>query len=177
MAGFVSRMVGASRLNVATYEEVEADRSATFQAMAVVVLSAIAAGIGDIGQQAAKGPILSAVAALVAWFLWAGLIYVVGAKLIPEPQTEADLGQLLRTLGFASAPGILRIFGFIPVLGRVIVFVVAVWMLVAMVVAVRQALDYRSTGRAIGVCLLGFVVYLFIVVGLGLLVGKGAGVL
>src|SRR5512146_863878 len=96
MAGFVQRMVGAAKLQVPTYEEVEADRSATGQAMVVVVLSAIAAGVGRIGEGGAIGVVTSAVAALVGWFIWAGLVYLVGAKLLREPQTEADLGQLLR---------------------------------------------------------------------------------
>jgi hypothetical protein len=177
VASFVKRMIGAAKLDASTYEEVEADRSATGQALAVVVLSALAAGIGSAGHVGAQGPLGAAFVALIAWFIWAGLIYLLGAKLFPEPQTEADMGQLLRTTGFASAPGVLRIFGFLPLLGRLISVAAALWMLAAMVVAVRQALDYRSTGRAVLVCLAGFLVYIAGTIAVALSVGIGAGVL
>lgn len=162
MAGFVERMIGAATLNVATYEEVETDKTATGQALAVVVLSSIAAGIGGIGQARYVGFLGGAIAALLGWLIWAFLIYFIGAKLLPEPQTRSDIGELLRTIGFSSSPGLLRVLGMIPVLGRLIIFVTAVWMLVAMIIAVRQALDYRSTWRAIGVSFLGWLVYVFV---------------
>ena len=39
-----------------------------------------------------------------------------------------------------------------------LVFMVAgIWMLIAMVIVVRQALDYKSTPRAIGVCIIGWI--------------------
>lgn len=162
MASFSERMIGAARLDVATYEEVEADTTALGQAMAVVVLASIAAGIGSWRQLGVSGLLLGTVAALVGWFLWAGLTYLIGTKILPEPQTKTDLGELLRTIGFSSSPGLLRVLGVIPVLGGLISFAASVWMLVAMVIAVRQALDYRSTGRAVGVCLIGFLVYIVV---------------
>ena len=114
-------------------------------------------------------------AALVGWCIWAGLTYVIGTKLLPEPQTRSDMGELLRTIGFSTAPGILRILGFIPFLGALISFAAGVWMLVAMVIAVRQALDYKSTGRAVGVCLIGFVIYMVALRGLvAMLIGGTA---
>lgn len=83
----------------------------------------------------------------------------IGTTLLRTPETEANWGQLLRTLGFAQSPGILRVFGFIPVVGPVIFAVTSIWLLVTMVIAVRQALDYSSTLRAIGVVLIGFIPY------------------
>ena len=162
MASFSERMIGAALLNVDTYEEVESDTGATPQAMAVVVLSSLAAGIGAFGLGGVSGLIWGAVAALVGWLIWAALTFVIGTRLLPEPQTRSDLGELLRTIGFASSPGILRVLGFLPLLGSLISLVASLWMLVAMVVAVRQALDYRSTGRAVGVCVIGFVANLII---------------
>jgi hypothetical protein len=94
----------------------------------------------------------------VGWFIWAGLTFLIGTKILPEPQTKADLGELLRTIGFSASPGVLRIFGMIPLLGGLIALAASVWMLVAMIVAVRQALDYTSTGRAVGVCVIGWLV-------------------
>jgi hypothetical protein len=158
MNEFLQRMVRAARLDAQLYEEVEADSSATGQAAAVVVLASLAAGIGGIGPSGVGGVVIGSAAALLGWVVWAVLTYYIGTKILPEPQTEADIGQLLRTLGFASAPGVIRFVGFIPGLGALLAIVSAVWMLAAMVIAVRQALDYESTGRAVGVCLIGFFV-------------------
>jgi hypothetical protein len=96
-------------------------------------------------------------AALVGWFIWAFLTYYIGTRLLPEPQTKADLGELLRTIGFSSSPGVIRVLGFIPFLGVIIMFAASIWMLVAMIIAIRQALDYQSTWRAAGVCLIGWI--------------------
>ena len=171
MASFAERVIGAAKLDVHTYEEVEADRTAFGQAMVVVVLSSLAAGIGLIGRAGAPGLIVGVLAALIGWFMWAWLTYIIGTRLLPMPQTHADWGQLLRTTGFSAAPGILRILGVVPVLGGLVFLVAGIWMLVAMVIAVRQALDYTSTGRAIGVCLIGWVVNVVIFVILSVFLG------
>lgn len=152
------RMVRAARLDVQLYEEVEADREALGPAGVVVVLSSLAAGIGGVSRGGVVGLVGLTVAALVSWAVWAWLTYFIGTRLLPEPQTRADTGELLRTIGFASSPGVLRIFGLVPGLGALIDLVAGVWMLVAMVVAVRQALDYRSTWRAVAVCAIGWVI-------------------
>jgi hypothetical protein len=157
MASLVDRMKRAAMLDVSLYEEVEHDPAANSQALTVVVLSSVAAGIGALSGGLGS-LVLGAVWGLVGWCLWAWLTYFIGTRLLPEPQTEADFGQLLRTLGFASAPGVLRVFGFIPGLGGLVVFAVSLWMLATTVVAVRQALDYKGTGRAVLVCLIGWLV-------------------
>ncbi len=158
MASFTERMLGAAKLDARTYEEVESDMTATGQAMGAVLISSIAAGIGNLRFGGFPGVIWGSVAALIGWVIWAFLIWIIGTKLLPEPQTRSDMGELLRTTGFASAPGVLRIFGILPLLGVLISFLAGVWMLVAMVIAVRQALDYQSTARAVGVCIMGFLV-------------------
>lgn len=162
MASFSDRMIGAARLDVSTYEEVEADETATGQAIAVVVLSSLAAGIGSFRVLGLSGLLWATIAALVGWFIWAAVTFFVGTRILPEPQTRSDVGELLRTIGFSASPGILRILQIIPLIGWLISFAASIWMLVAMVVAVRQALDYRSTGRAVGVCLIGFVINLVV---------------
>ena len=165
MASLVGRMILAAKLDVGLYEEVEADTGATGQAMLVVVLSSGAAGIGSVGGGAGlKGLLLGALSALTAWYIWAFLTYFIGTRLLPESQTEADVGQLLRTTGFSSSPGLLRILGILPGLTGIVFLGCHVWMLVAMVIAVRQALDYHGTGRAIAVCLIGWVVQVAITV-------------
>jgi hypothetical protein len=114
------------------------------------------------------------VGGIVGWFLWAVVTWLVGTKLLPEAATSADLGQMLRTIGFSAAPGLLNVLGIIPLLGLLVSFVAALWQLVAMVVAVRQALDYRSTGRAVLVCLIGWVFYMIVSVGLAMIMGIGS---
>lgn len=176
MATFVERIVGAAKLDVNTYEEVEADAGAMGQASTVVVLSSLAAGIGALRDAGLVGLVIASVGALIGWVLWALVAYVVGTKILPGPRTQADLGQVLRTTGFSSAPGLIRVLGVIPVVGGVVSFVAALWMLVAMVVAVRQALDYDGTGRAIAVCVIGFLVYIAAFVVVGILVGAAVAV-
>ncbi len=158
MANFGKRIIRAAKLEVALYEEVEADKSALGQAMGVVVLASIAAGIGTIARGGIPGMLMAVIAALVGWYIWAYLIYLIGTKLLPEPQTKADHKELLRTVGFSSSPGLIRALGIIPGLASIVFPIAAIWMLVAMIIAVRQALDYKSTLRTIGVCAIGWIV-------------------
>ena len=162
MASFTDRMIRAAKLDVNLYEEVEADKTATRQAMGVVVLSSVAAGIGIIGKGGLGGILSGTIVALVGWYIWASLTYFIGTKWLAEPQTKADVGELLRTIGFSSSPGLIRVLGIIPGLGGLVFGVASIWMLVAMVIAVRQALDYKSTGRAIGVCIIGWAIQIAI---------------
>ena len=145
------RMKGAAMLDIATYEEVEHDQQATGQAAVVVIIVAVCSAIGAIWR---GGPsiIIAPIGAVLGWLLWAAVTYVIGNKLLGG---TATWGELLRTLGFAQSPGVLMIFGIIPILGGVVRLVVALWLLVAGVVAIRQALDF-STGKAILTALLGW---------------------
>lgn len=162
MASFQSRVIGAMMLNVSTYEEVEHDASATPQAAAVVVLASISSalswalwgGLGNIIQ----GTLIS----LVAWVVGATVVWAIGTKLLPGPKTEADIGQLMRTVGFAQAPGLLAFIAIIPILGVLISLALLVWGIVAWVIAVRQALDYDDTMRAVIVCALAWVAMLIV---------------
>ena len=160
---FVNRIIRACKLDTTLYEEVEADKSATFQAALVVVLSSLAAGIGAISL-GSYNFIMPAILSLISWYIWAYLIYLIGAKLFPEPTTKSDHGELLRTIGFSSAPGLIRVFGFTPELMSITFIGAGIWMLVAMIVAVRQALDYQSTWRAIGVVVIGFLVQAIVLI-------------
>ena len=158
MSLFVDRMIRAAKLDVHLYEEVEADRRSMGQAMGVVLLSSLAGGIGFMQEAGLMGLVIGTVGSLLGWYVWALMTYLIGTKLLPEPQTHADHGELLRTIGFSSAPGLIRVFGIIPGLSGFVNLLAGVWMLVAMVIAVRQALDYQSTYRAIGVCLIGWII-------------------
>jgi hypothetical protein len=179
MATLVERALGAARLDAAVYEEIEHDPAALGQAMTVVAVAAVCAGIG--AAQGGVGAIIAGViTSLIGWMIWATLTWIVGTKMLPEPTTKATLGELLRVLGFSAAPGVLSVFGFIPVVGAIVALLALGWQLAAMVVAVRAALDYTANGRAIAVCLIGFVVYLLVVIvvtgTIGALIGVTAGV-
>jgi hypothetical protein len=158
MATFKDRIIRAAKLDVHLYEEVEADKKAMGQAMGVVILSSIAAGIGSIAIGGIGGILIGTLLALIGWYIWAYLTYFIGTKVLPEPQTRAGHAELLRTIGFSSSPGLIRVLGIIPGLAGVVFLVASIWMLVAMVIAVRQALDYKSTLRAVGVCAIGWII-------------------
>lgn len=159
LAPLPRRMLRAALLDGDLYEEVEADRQATGQALAAVLLSAAAAGVGSFWNGGVPGILWSSAAALAGWYVWAYVTWWIGTRWLPTPSTSADPGELLRTLGFASSPGVLRLLGVVPPLAGPVFLVCTLWMLVSMVVAVRQALDYESTGRAIAVCAIGFPLY------------------
>jgi len=162
---FKDRIIRAAKLDVSLYEEVEADKEAMVQAMGVVVLSSLAAGIGIISSEGIGTILTGTVSALIGWYAWAYIVYFVGTRILPEPQTKADYGELLRTIGFSSSPGLIRVFGIIPGLTGIIFLIASIWMLIAMVIAVRQALDYSGTGRAVGVCVIGWIIQ-WIILGL-----------
>jgi hypothetical protein len=170
---FGARLLGALRLDPLAYEDVEHDPSASLQAVAVVLLSSAAAAVGLSGAVWDPGLLSgAALAALLGWVAWAVLVYAIGVMLLPTPETRATLGELLRTTGFAAAPGIFRALLAMPgLIGTAIFALVSVWMLVAMVLAVKQALDYASTGRALAVCLLGWALSTGLVVMWGLFYG------
>lgn len=175
MTPFFRRVIGAAMLDSATYEDVEADRSATPQALVIVVLSSVAAAIGARGIYGAAATLTffatASVIALLAWATWALLTFEIGARLMPTRDTHADPGELLRTLGFAATPGLLQVFAAFPEGQRPIFTIAILWTIAASVVAVRQALDYTSTTRALAVCGLGLVLSLFIATVMGLLFG------
>jgi hypothetical protein len=169
----LQRLIGAAALDTAIYEEVEADPTATSQAFGVVLFSSVAAGIGatGLGEVTIGSIVFFSGVALVAWAAWALVTFEIGSRLMPDPQTRVDVGQLLRTLGFAATPGLLRVLGIMPAVALPVFAVTSVWMLLAMIVAVRQALDYRSTARAVAVCALGWALALAIAIVLGLVFG------
>ena len=156
----LSRMLGAALLRAETYEDVESDRGATIQALLVVIAVAVASGVGGLlagDADVVRGVVFGVIRGVVTWAIWALATWLVGAKLLKTLETEADWGQLARTTGFAQTPGILSILVFIPVVGVLIALVAFFWAFVAMVIAIRQALDYTSTWRAFFVILIAFI--------------------
>jgi Yip1-like protein len=175
LATFLRRLVGAALLDTATYEEVEADTTATTQALAVVVFSSLAAGIGVKGAEGSSATLhfffSASIIALLTWAAWALVTFEVGSRLLPTPETRVNPGELLRTLGFAATPGLIQVLGVFPGVKVPVLVVAIAWALAASVVAVRQALDYESTGRAIAVCSVGGALSLVFAVVLGLVFG------
>ena len=176
MASLTERMLGAAKLDAATYEEVENDATATPQAMLVVVVANLAAGVGVLRDVGFGGLLLAALISLVGWYVWAFVTFFVGTRFLPGAKTQADVGQLLRTIGFSASPGLIRVLGIVPGLNWLVSPIAGIWMLVAMVVAVRQALDYETTGRAVAVCAIGFVINILVLVVLGAILGVSVGV-
>lgn len=152
-------MLRAAKLDAQLYEEVEADKSAMPQAIIVVVLSSLAFGIGIIDIYGSSAILRITIISLISWFVWAYVIYFIGVKILPTPETVSDHGELLRTIGFSCSPGILRVLVLLPFVGPLIFIIIEAWTLIAMVIAVRQALDYKSTFRAFIVCVIGWVMY------------------
>jgi hypothetical protein len=150
-SSLVDRMIGAATLDVPTYEEVEADTEATGQAAVVVALAAVASAVGSV-EGGAVTIFGALVAGLLGWVLWAGVTYLIGDKLLGG---TATWGELLRTLGFAQAPGLLYVLAALPLVGGLVRLAVMLWLLVAGIVAIRQALDF-TTGRAVATALLGW---------------------
>lgn len=166
------RMIGAATLDIPTYEDVEHDTTATTQAAIVVGIVAVCAGIGGIG--AGKGGIVTGVlSAYIGWLVWSGVTFLIGAKLFGG---TATWGELLRTVGFAQTPGILYVVRIVPLLGAIVSLLVWIWMLVAGIVAIRQALDF-STGKAVLTALLGIICYVLVAAAIGSMLGLGAAAL
>jgi hypothetical protein len=168
---FMARMIRAAKLESRLYKEVKTDKDATGQALVVVLLSSLAASIGTSTHAGLGGLVMGGFVALFAWYIWAFITYIISVKLFPVAEVSASHRELWRTLGFASAPGVFRVFGSIPGLTGIAFLVAAVWMLIAAVMAVRQAFDYTSTVRAAGVCVPGWLVHVCLLFFLLLLIG------
>ena len=159
---FAERVKGVLVLDVKTFEEIEADRTANGQALLVVVAASVAAGLGAGVSLGTMGLLRETLGALIGWVMWAVVTWAIGAKLLPEPQTRTDIGELLRVIGYAYAPQLFAFFVFLPILGGVVSTVVSFWLLAATILAVRQALDYVSTLRAAAVVLIGWLIFVVI---------------
>ena len=169
MASFGERVVGAMRLDANTFEEIERDPTAMGQAAGVIALSAVSIGLGNLYYGGISGIVSQVCIALIGYVVWSVLVWVIGTKVMPDPTTKADFAETFRVIGFAASPGILGIVTIIPILGWLVLFLIWIWQLAAMVVAVRAVLDYNTIGKAVIVVVIGFLVNLFVTFLLGLL--------
>jgi hypothetical protein len=155
-------MIGAARLDAATYEDVEHDVNATTSALLVVVIAAVASGLAGLGANGISGLIGGILAAIVSWAVYAIVVYLIGTSILKTAETRTTVGELLRTLGFAQSPQVLLVLGVVPILGWLVGLVVAIWTILTTVVAIRQALDFTSTGRAVAVAIIAFIAYIIV---------------
>jgi hypothetical protein len=162
MSTLLDRMVRAAKLDATLYEEVESDHGSRLQALGVVIISSVAFGLGT--GAGIGGLVTGTIAAVLGWYLWAFITYLIGTRLLPEPTTRADHGELLRTMGFANAPGVVSALGIIPGVRGIVIAVAQIWMLVAAIVAIRAALDYQSVWRAVAVVVIGWIVRLVLII-------------
>jgi hypothetical protein len=151
MGRYIYRLFGACTLDAGMYESLEADRSVTWQAALTVVLASLAAGAGLSTLSSIPAFLSSAGLALTLWICWSVLMHQIGARVFPTRATRATLGELMRTTGFAAAPGFFQVFGIFPGAARVVFLGTGLWMFAAMIVAIRHSLDYDNNLRALGV--------------------------
>jgi hypothetical protein len=150
------------KLEPSAFEDVERDPTAIGQAVGVIVLAAVSAGIGNIYWGGITGIVTAAITSLIGFLIWSLIVWLVGTKLMPDPSTKADFAETFRVLGFSAAPGLLSFITIIPLLGYLIMFVIWLWQMASMIVAVKAVLDYSTIGKAIVVVLIGFIINLII---------------
>jgi len=158
MSRFLNRFLRAAKLDAGLYQEIVEDAGALNQALIVVFIYSMASAYGTFGKAGVTGINIGMVTTLLGWYVWSFSTYIIGARILPESQTKPDRKALMRVLGFASAPGVLRVLGFIPDLGLVVLLAATGWMIAAATVGVKQALNYESTSRALGACILGMMI-------------------
>jgi hypothetical protein len=160
MVRFFRRFIGTLVLDAAAFEEVEADRGADLQSVLVVLAVCLAGGVAamGLGLVGLAGFLTGAIVMLGGWVVWVGIIASIGTTTLAEPDTKSDAHEMLRVLGYAAAPGVFVVFAAMQAVAAVVIAIVSVWMIAAAVMAVRQALDYRSTARAAAVCVISFLV-------------------
>jgi len=163
---FGQRVVGALKLDANTFEDIERDPTAMGQAVGIIALAALASSLGNIWTGSIFAMVLAVVASLLGYLLWAVVVWLVGTRVMPEPQTHADFPEAFRVVAFAAAPGLLGVVSIIPFLGWILMLllvpIIWIWSMIAMVVAVKAVLDYTDTFKAIVVVIIGFVAYLIV---------------
>jgi hypothetical protein len=176
MASFGERVVGAMKLDPNTFEEIERDTTAMGQAVGVIALAAVSGGIGNVWYGGITGIVTGVIIALIGYVVWALVVWLIGTKVMPDPTTKADFPEAFRVIAFAAAPGVLGIVTIIPLLGWLLMFLLWLWSIAAMVVAVKQVMDYSTIGKAVIVVLIGFVLQLIVAGMLGLMFAGASGV-
>ncbi len=104
---------------------------------------------------------MSGLTAILTWFIWAILIYVLGVKIFPDKQTKVSFKKVLTAVGFAHAPGLLRFFAVTPELMIPIIFITQFWIFAALIISIRQILNFKSNLKSFGIVFLSFLIIVF----------------
>lgn len=171
MSDFIDRMIRAIKLDGSLYTEVAADRNALGQAIAVVAFSGLASGVGIVKDW--TGYLVIMLITFIFWLVWSLIAYLIGTRVLPQPQTSKDYSGLLRAIGFALTPHILQIFAIVTNIMLFVTIATTLWTLSAIVIAIRQTFEYKTTFRAIWVVVISFVVQAFLILLLNHMVGGG----
>ena len=155
---FLQRLFRAASLDAGFYAEVSADTKTMFQAMMAVFIYSAASAYGGFGRAGVAGINFGLATSLIGWYIWAFSSYFIGVRLLPESRTTSDRKAVLRAMGFASSPGLIRLLGLIPSMASIALLTASIWMIVAATVAIKQAMKYESTSRAVGVCIIGWII-------------------
>ena len=154
----LQRIIGVLMLNAATYEEIEHDQNATMEAAIIVAVVAVLSGLinGIFGDSFITTFIFQVIMAFISWVIWSAVTFFVGTNLFDG---KADLGEMLRVMGYAQAPSIIPCLGFF-------------WTLATAFVAIRQGLDLDNSKAAM-TAIISFVLVLVISMVLGSIFGVG----
>lgn len=162
MALFFQRLKLALMVNQDFYEEVINDPKTQGHSLWVVALFAMTASFGIFSRVSGTAVNINLMVTLITWYIWAFTTYYIGTHFFSEKDTPRDRKAVMRIIGFASAPGILRLFSFIPYLSGLILLLSSVWMIYAASLALKRALNYTSMARAVGVTVLSFALSTFV---------------
>ncbi len=169
----VDRILRAIRLDSSVYREIAKDPNAMTEAAIIVVIVAVLSAFGSaIGSGSffltLFVTLLSAI--FIGWILWAILTYFVGTALF---KGKTDISEMMRVLGYANAPNLLSVFGFIPCVGWIIAILGGILAFIAGFLAVREAMEF-DTGSAIVTVVISWVIAFAINFGIRALVVGGA---
>ncbi|MDA8175383.1 MAG: YIP1 family protein [Nitrospiraceae bacterium] len=158
MPVILNRALRAAALDPYVYDELSPRGQAMGQAVAIIILSGVAAGIGDARSGGIAAFLIGTVAALAGWFLWTLVAYFAGTRMFPGRRTTSGYVRMLTFAGFASAPGLIRVLELLPGLRAPVFLAAAVWMIAATIIGIKQSLRYSSTLKAAGICITAWLV-------------------
>ena len=105
---------------------------------------------------------LSGLTAILTWFIWAVLIYVIGVKIFPDKESKITFKRILISVGYAHAPGLVRFFAVTPELVIPVIFLTQFWIFASLIIATKQVLNLKSNFKSFGIIFLSFLIIVFL---------------
>ena len=105
---------------------------------------------------------ISGLTAIITWFIWSLLIFVVGVKLFPDKESKVPFKKVLIAVGYAHAPGILRFFAVTPEFIIPVIFLTQFWIFAGLIISTKQILNLKSNLKAFGIIILCFLIIAFL---------------